>query len=522
MLKLVSILIIFSSCFFTSLCQESTIKWTPEEKYWIENHQEISFGYEPHWEPYENYDNGKYSGIVGEYVKIIEKETGIDLKPIPNLTWKKSLKGLRNGTIKMVPCCAVTPNRDEYLNFSDIYIEDPIVIVSRKPGPYLSKLEDLKNKKIALSNNYYTIELIKNKYPDIEIIEKESIIQCLESVTNGEASAFVGNLNVITYHMNHMGFNNLHIVGTTPFKSGNIAMAVNNDLKPFIPIINKVLKNISAKEKHNIRREWIAPSNNTILSAQFIYWVIIIVSGIIVSLTILYYWNNTLRKIVQRKKKTEQQLKESLIELKKNDEEKKVLLQEIHHRVKNNLQVVSSMMRLQANLNSNKVASKTLIEAVERIKTIALVHDRIYKSPSINNVQLNDYINSLFSDIMLQFDGLKTPTFKMNELEVDVNMDKIVPLALILTELMTNSIKYAFDDQENPEIEIKLSIPKNTGLELIYSDNGKWKDEGKSDKFGSSLIEIFTEQLDGVFKLTKSEEGTTYHFKFNTLILHHE
>ena len=164
---------------------------------------------------------------------IIEKETGIDLKPIPNLTWKKSLKGLRNGTIKMVPCCAVTPNREEYLNFSDIYIEDPIVIVSRKPGPYLSKLEDLKNKKIALSNNYYTIELIKNKYPDIEIIEKESIIQCLESVTNGEASAFVGNLNVITYHMNHMGFNNLHIVGTTPFKSGNIALTLFSLLTSF-------------------------------------------------------------------------------------------------------------------------------------------------------------------------------------------------------------------------------------------------------------------------------------------------
>ena len=520
LIRYVTIFTLFILCSFNGISQESKIQWSPEEKHWIENHQEISFGYEPHWEPYEIYENGEYSGIVGEYVKIIEKETGINLKPIPNLTWKKSLNGLQNGTIQMVPCCAITPSREKFLHFSNIYIEDPIVIVVRKNGPYMSTLEDLKNKKIALSRNYYTIELIKEKYPDIEINEKETIKECLESVTSGESVAFVGNLNVITYHMNHMGFGNLAVVGTTPFETGNIAMAVNNELQPFIPIINKVISNISAKEKHNIRREWIAESENeSFLNTQFMYWTIIILSGIFVSLTLLYYWNNVLRKIVRRKKKTEQRLKESLVELKKNDEEKKVLLQEIHHRVKNNLQVVSSMMRLQANINNNEVASKTLLEAVERIKTIALVHDRIYKSPKINTVKLNDYISSLFCDIMLQFSGLKKPEFKMNELDADVNMDKIVPLALILNELITNSIKYAYDDQKNPEISIQLSTPKSSGLELIYSDNGKWKEENNSDRFGTSLIEIFTEQLDGVYDLKKSKNGTSYHFKFNTLII---
>lgn len=521
MIRSIIIFTILSLGSLIGTSQESRIEWSPEEKHWIANHQEISFGYEPHWEPYEIYENGEYTGIVGEYVKIIEKETGINLKPISNLTWKKTLNGLRNGTIQMTPCCAITPDREKYLHFSDIYIQDPIVIVSRRNGPYMSTLEDLKNKEIALSRNYYTIELIKKRYPDIKINEKETIKECLESVTSGESIAFIGNLNVITYHMNNLGFSNLEVVGTTPFESGNIAMAVNNELKPFIPIINKVLNNISAKEKHIIRKEWIAESkNDSFMNPQFMYWTIIILSGIFAALILLYYWNNVLRKIVRKKKKTEQRLKESLIELKKNDEEKKVLLQEIHHRVKNNLQVVSSMMRLQANISNDEVASKTLLEAVERIKTIALVHDRIYKSPTINTVKLNDYISSLFADIMLQFSGLKQPELKINDFDVDVNMDKIVPLALIINELITNSIKYAYDDQEHPEINIKLSNPKSTGLELIYSDNGKWKEEGDSDRFGTSLIEIFTEQLDGVFDLEKSENGTYYHFKFNTLIIH--
>lgn len=500
-------------------CSASQISWTPEEQHWIDQHQEISFGYEPHWEPYEIYENGEYSGIVGDYLKIISKETGIKFSPIPNLTWKESLNGLKNGTIKMVPCCAITPERRKYLRFSNVYIDDPIVIVTREDGPYVSKLSDLREKTIALSHNYYTIELIKDKYSDIEIIEKETIESCLQSVINGESIAFVGNLNVITYYMNNMGYGDLKVVGTTDLEAGEIAMAVNPEWEMFTQITNKVLKRISSKEKHEIRKEWIAQSSmSSFFSGSSLIWLIVITASLIVGLAILYYWNKVLRKIVQRKKQTEQQLKESLIELKKNDEEKKVLLQEIHHRVKNNLQVVSSMMRVQANLINDPVASKTLKESVERIKTIALVHDRIYKSPTINTVSLKEYIESLYKDILLQFEGVDAPDIVLEGEDSEVNMDKIVPLALILNELITNSIKYAFKDQPNPTITITIIKPKSTGLELIFSDNGQWLENEESDRFGSSLIEIFTDQLDGTFELEKTPAATTYHFRFNTSI----
>lgn len=520
MIRILSTLICFIAVVTLSSTQRDRIEWTPEEKHWIQQHKVISFGYEPRWEPYEIYQNGEYSGIVGEYIKIIERETGIELKPIPNLSWKESLEGLQNGTIKMTPCCAITPNRKNYLSFSNVYIEDPIVIVTRSDAPYFSTLDDLKGKEIALAKNYYTIELIKKSHPEININQKATIKECLENVTIGKSDAFIGNLNVVTYYMNHLGFSNLKVVGTTPYESGNIAMAVNSELDPFIPIINKVLNNISAKEKHSIRKEWIAePKSNIFLSSQFIFWTILIISVIIVLFAVLYYWNNTLRKIIKRKKKTEHQLKESLIEIKKNDEEKKVLLQEIHHRVKNNLQVVSSMMRLQANVVNDPLSSKTLKEAVERIKTIALVHDRIYKSSHINSVKLKDYIETLYKDIMLQFKGVEPAELTIEGTNMDIHMDKVVPLALILNELITNSVKYAFGNQKDPKINITLTTPKSTGLELVYSDNGQWKESEDSDHFGTSLIEIFTEQLDGEYELEKTSGRTSYHFKFNTLIV---
>lgn len=494
------------------------IGFTENERHWIENHPVIDFGYEPNWEPYEIYEDGIYTGIVGDYVKIIEEKTGIEMKPIPNLTWDKTMKGLINGTIKVAPSCAVTPNRQEEFLFTDIYIKDPIVIASKSKGPYIGNIEDLTGKKIALSKNYYTIELISKDYPEIEIIEKNNIEECLDAVSSGEVDAFIGNLHVITYYMNHKGFYDIKIVSPTPFKNTGVALVVNPEWKEFTSIVQKVFDDIDPEERHQIRKKWIGNEYNTpFFSERFIIWAIIIATGLIACFAILYYWNKVLRGIIKRKKTTEQKLKESLITLKKQDEEKKVLLQEIHHRVKNNLQVVSSMIRLQANVNKDPNAIKTLNEAVDRVKTIALIHDKIYKSTEINVIDLNEYVHSLYKDIELQFSLGKEVTLSIETKGIKVSVDTIVPLALILNELVTNSFKYAFQEQNNPEIKIQFNVLDEHHLEMIYFDNGKWLSNDESDFFGSSLIEIFTDQLEGDFNLHKEDTGTQYNFMFKTI-----
>src|SRR5690554_3843235 len=96
-----------------NLSQE--IQFTDIEKDWLKNHPIIEFGYETRWEPYEIYSNGEYSGIVGDYVKIIEAKTGIEMRPIPNMTWDKSMKGLLNGSVMIIPSCVSTPERRKQL-----------------------------------------------------------------------------------------------------------------------------------------------------------------------------------------------------------------------------------------------------------------------------------------------------------------------------------------------------------------------------------------------------------------------
>ena len=511
-------LYIFFLLLFPLIGITQDIEFTEKEKSWIEQHPVINFGYEPTWEPYEIYEDGTYTGIVGDYVEIIEKKTGIDMRPIPNLTWDKTMKGLMNGTIKVAPSCAITPNRREEFYFTDIYIKDPIVIASRTKGSYIGNIKDLEGKTIALSKNYYTIELISTEFPDIKIIQKNNIQECLDAVSSGEVDAFVGNLHVITYYMNHKGFYDIKIVAPTPFKNTGVALVVNPEWEIFAGIAQKVFNSINAEERHQIRKKWIGNEYNTsFFSERFIIWTIIIAVGLIVCFVILYYWNKVLRGIIKRKKTSEQHLKESLITLKKQDEEKKVLLQEIHHRVKNNLQVVSSMIRLQANINKDPNVVKTLNEAVDRVKTIALIHDRIYKSTEINVIKIDDYVDSLYRDIELQFSVERKVQIKIEGEGIEVSVDTIVPLALILNELITNSFKYAFESQENPEIKIEFKVIDVHHLEMIYFDNGKWLKNDESDYFGSSLIQIFTDQLEGDFNLHKETSGTQYNFMFKTI-----
>lgn len=263
--------------------------------------------------------------------------------------------------------------------------------------------------------------------------------------------------------------------------------------------------------------KWFAAdgSNNIFFSFPITVLVFFAFIGVLIGLLVVYYWNRILKKILKRKKETELQLKALLLEVKKSDEDKKVLLQEIHHRVKNNLQIVSSMLNMQANSIEDRTTKLALNEAKERIQTIALVHNKIYKSPTIGEVDLRDYTQSLFEDLKSQDPVNSNVQLSVDASSLKIAMDSLVPLALILNELYSNSLKHAFIQQDNPLITVKFGWePTSETLHFIYKDNGTWKKAEKQDSFGTTLIDIFTEQIDGEYTLNNKKEETKYGFKF--------
>ncbi|PWH86888.1 histidine kinase dimerization/phosphoacceptor domain -containing protein [Brumimicrobium oceani] len=498
-----------------SFAQE--INFTEEEKQWIEEHPIIEFGYDTRWEPYELFSFGQYGGIVNDYITILEEKTGIKMVALPKMNWEKSFDGLMNGSIMVIPSCVYTKKRAEYFDLSVPYIEDPIVIVASSSSPYFSKLSDLSGKTVSISKNYYTKELLKDYDKGINIKEFESIERSLLALLNGESDAFVGNLNVVSYYINHYGFDKLKIVGTTPFKDNGICFAVNPKWSVFTGIVNKVIKQISPETKHQIREKWIAGKNKKQYSTSLFIWTSILMITLIVLLIIIYSLNRKLKARLKHKREVQSQLKKLLAESKKSEKEKQVLLQEIHHRVKNNLQIVSSVLSLQSNVSNDDKTREALKEAMDRIASIALVHRKMYQSPESKIVNLKDYTESLFIDICSQYPKVNHVLLEIkSEEKITSTLNSIMPLALILNELITNSLKYAFHSQENPKISIEFIKEDNSeALKVRFTDNGSWIESEVSDYFGTTMIEIFTEQIEGVYTLTKDKSYTEYLFSFN-------
>jgi len=197
------------------------------------------------------------------------------------------------------------------------------------------------------------------------------------------------------------------------------------------------------------------------------------------------------------------------------NEEKTVLLQEIHHRVKNNLQVITSLLRLQSAEIESEDAKVHFNDAINRVMTMSLIHQKMYQEKNLSQMDASDYFKTLIDDL-IRSTSVQLPI----QVNVTSNLDKvgsktIVPLALLVAELVSNSIKHAFDDQGI--IHIIFTSDNDGQLLLTYEDNGSWKEQENQSSFGLQLIETLTEQLDGEYTRSSTETGTRYSFKLSNL-----
>jgi two-component sensor histidine kinase len=204
--------------------------------------------------------------------------------------------------------------------------------------------------------------------------------------------------------------------------------------------------------------------------------------------------------------------------LKQKNTEKDALIQEIHHRVKNNLQFVSSLINMQINSSHSDGSVYSLNDASRRIRAMALVHEMLYNQNEVVGINIKLYIKELIDSIndLVNNDNLPL-VFHVDMDNVIFDTEKSIALGMITSELVSNAIKYAFKNNANPQIFIKLKqISKNGFLEFIVKDNGVGMVEQTKDesKLGMRLINIFSRQLKGDYNF-KNDKGLIYTITFN-------
>jgi PAS domain S-box-containing protein len=210
-----------------------------------------------------------------------------------------------------------------------------------------------------------------------------------------------------------------------------------------------------------------------------------------------------------KRKKAEENLKASL-------KEKEILMKEIHHRAKNNLTIISSLLNLQSRHINDKEALNIFKESQNRARSMALIHEKLYRSDDLRKIDFGEYMRSLTVELFNSYRASQEIELNMNITNIDLDINTAVPLALIVNEIVTNSLKYAFPDKKTGNVSVSFGKDADE-LKLIVEDNGIGfpidLDFRNTNSLGMQLVNSLTEQIKGNIKLER-DEGTRFIIDF--------
>jgi len=212
------------------------------------------------------------------------------------------------------------------------------------------------------------------------------------------------------------------------------------------------------------------------------------------------------------------QRKEAEAALRSLVKEKETLLKEIHHRVKNNMQVISSLLSLQAQKLEDQKAVQALKECQERIHSMALVHDKLYQQEALHRIEFSSYLRSLATQLFHAYQvDASLIQLRVEAEEISLNLNTAIPCGLIVNELVTNALKHAFSPGEKGELVISLQRGQKEGFVLAVKDNGRGLPEDlnlkKPDTLGLEIVHILVNQLGGKLQV-KVDGGTEFRITF--------
>lgn len=354
----------------------------------------------------------------------------------------------------------------------------------------MAKESNYQNGINTVTANLGEINLLKGNY-------KEALPYQLETVRLQETNNDMANL-----------IENYHHVSTIYQKLNDFESALDYkqkayDLRDSIGSIESDAKmsELLTKYETEKKEETIAFQQAKISQQKLVQYLGIIVVGLLLGLLIFAF-------ISYRNRSKSNRL------LAQKNAENELLMKEIHHRVKNNLEIVSSLLALQSAQIDDAKTKEAMTEGQNRVNSISIVHQKLYQGTNLGSIEMKDYFLNLSQSILDSFGAEEKVKLNLAMEKLDLDIDTAVPLGLIINELLTNTIKYAFPEGDKGTITIKLEKQNNHHLHLVVTDNGIGKSGiTHGTGFGTQLVSLLTQQLNGTMK-EESENGTTHIFDF--------
>ncbi|WP_297442171.1 diguanylate cyclase [Sulfurimonas sp.] len=290
---------------------------TTKEKAYLQKKKVITMCVDPHWMPFEKIDKAKHIGMSAEYFKIFEDFIGTKIELIPTKNWSESIKFAKKRKCDILSLVMPTSSRKKYINVTAPYLKIPIVMATKTDKPFIVDFASLGNEKLAITKGYAYMEILKEKYPYLNIVEVENLDEGLQKVLLGEVYGYIGTLATIRYAFKHK-YNDDELKITGKFDgTWDLGVGVRNDDATLLHIFDKAVKSVSHLQQEEILNHWVASENKKDVDYTLIYWIVAVFLLIISIGTLMYLQLLRLKNRLQKQTKELMQSHELLKEKQK-------------------------------------------------------------------------------------------------------------------------------------------------------------------------------------------------------------
>ena len=458
---------------------------TPEQQTWLAEHPVITIGIDADYAPYSFQDtDGNYIGVAPDFIALISDMLGVTFKVSPGLSWPQILTGAREHTLDVIATAVDTDERKSYLNFTQIYIPTPLVIMTRIDDNYIKDASDLDGYTIALVEGYSSSQRVIDEHSTANFINVANPTEGLHAVSSGKADAYVGVVGVNIHQAQKQGITNLKISANYDVTSNGQRFAIRSDWIELTQILERALTSITEAQRKAIYDKWIKPPHIEHVDYSLL-WKLLILFLVIVSL--MYAHSHRLSKEINRRKVIENKLlvlNESLAKARdtadKANQAKSDFLSRMNHELRTPMNAIlgfSQILELNLKEEQNKQhvneiinAGQHLLELINEVLDLSRIEagrlDLNMETVSLNKV-LSECL--ILVNTLANKRNIRIIDHISNTTDHSVHADD-TRLKQVLLNLLSNAIKYNVD---GGKVTLDCSVAPDNLLRIQVSDTGK-------------------------------------------------
>ncbi|WP_068829746.1 response regulator [Pseudomonas sp. BMS12] len=242
------------------LLAPAALRLDDTERAWVAEHPVLKVGVERSgWPPFDVIDEqGRHRGLSGDYLALLSQRLGLRFEPVLFDDWDSALKALREGRVDVLPSVAQTPERDAYMAFTRAYLVSSSLIFTRGDQG-VQRIPDLAGRLVAIERGYVLQQALRDKVPDVRLLEVSDTEAALRAVSSGRADAYVGDMIVASYLIRELNLTNLELRGETGLSTSEFRFAAQRKQTQLIALLDKALTSLSEQEQDAIKERWLPP-----------------------------------------------------------------------------------------------------------------------------------------------------------------------------------------------------------------------------------------------------------------------